>query len=128
MIYLDKNYIRMLGSIPQALAACASFHEYTKVVQLRGESATVAWETQAAVRGGADILMVDTGAREDLECCLSELGAMGCRGHIKVAFAGNVKLTDIPELSERADILCIGKEIVDAPLLDWKLDVMGEEC
>ena len=55
MIYLDKNYIRMLGSIPQALAACASFHEYTKVVQLRGESATVAWETQAAVRGGADV-------------------------------------------------------------------------
>ena len=88
----------------------------------------VAWETQAAVRGGADILMVDTGAREDLECCLSELAAMGCREHIKVAFAGNVKLTDIPELSERADILCIGKEIVDAPLLDWKLDVMGEEC
>ena len=128
MIYLDKNYIRMLGSIPQALAACASFHEYTKVVQLRGESATVAWETQAAVRGGADILMVDTGAREDLECCLSELAAVGCREHIKVAFAGNVKLTDIPELSERADILCIGKEIVDAPLLDWKLDVMGEEC
>ena len=128
MIYLDKNYIRMLGSIPQALAACASFHEYTKVVQLRGESATVAWETQAAVRGGADILMVDTGAREDLECCLSELAAMGCREHIKVAFAGNVKLTDIPELSERADILCIGKEIVDAPLLDWKLDVMREEC
>ena len=36
--------------------------------------------------------------------------------------------SDIPELSERADILCIGKEIVDAPLLDWKLDVMGEEC
>lgn len=32
-----------------------------------------------------------------------------------MAFAGNVKLTDIPELSERADILCIGKEIVDAP-------------
>ena len=38
MIYLDKNYIRMLGSIPQALAACASFREYTKVVQL-GERA-----------------------------------------------------------------------------------------
>ena len=47
---------------------------------------------------------------------------------LPVRTAGNVKLTDIPELSERADILCIGKEIVDAPLLDWKLDVMGEEC
>ena len=82
MIYLDKNYIRMLGSIPQALAACASFHEYTKVVQLRGESATVAWETQAAVRGGADILMVDTGAREDLECKADGYsGAVGAGRH-----------------------------------------------
>ena len=69
-----------------------------------------------------------TAYRLSLIHILSELAAMGCRGHIKVAFAGNVKLTDIPELSERADILCIGKEIVDAPLLDWKLDVMREEC
>ena len=128
MIYLDKNYIRMLGSIQEALRACAVFSDDTKVVQLRGEDGTVAQETRAAVLGGADILMVDTGVREDLECCLSELAAMGCRECIKVAFAGNVKLTDIPELSRRADILCIGKEIVDAPLLDWKLDVLGEEC
>ena len=128
MIYLDKNYIRMLGSIQEALRACAVFSDDTKVVQLRGEDGTVAQETRAAVLGGADILMVDTGVREDLECCLSELAAMGCRERIKVAFAGNVKLTDIPELSRRADILCIGKEIVDAPLLDWKLDVLGEEC
>ena len=55
-------------------------------------------------------------------------GGHGLPERIKVAFAGNVKLTDIPELSRRADILCIGKEIVDAPLLDWKLDVLGEEC
>ena len=50
MIYLDKNYIRMLGSIPQALAACASFREYTKVVQLRYRST-----------GGSGMLPVRTG-------------------------------------------------------------------
>ena len=127
MIYLDKNYVRMLGSIRTALAACAEFPGYTKVVQLRGEEGTIAQEARMAVEGGAEILMVDTGRREDLEDCLSELTAMGCRTYVKVAFAGNVKLTDIPELSQRADILCIGKEIVDAPLLDWKLDVL-EEC
>ena len=55
-------------------------------------------------------------------------GGYGLSGTHKSGICGNVKLTDIPELSERADILCIGKEIVDAPLLDWKLDVMGEEC
>ena len=128
MIYLDKNYIRMLGSIQAALAACAGLPDHTKVVQLRGEDGTVARETRAAVTGGADILMVDTGERADLDCCLSELAAMGCRERVQVAFAGNVKLTDIPELSRQTDILCIGKEIVDAPLLDWKLDVVGEEC
>jgi len=39
-----------------------------------------------------------------------------------------VHLKDIPSLaSQGADVLCIGKEIVDAPLLDLKLDVVGEE-
>ncbi|UQT50137.1 hypothetical protein M5E87_11615 [Flavonifractor plautii] len=56
-------------------------------------------------------------------------GGYGLSGTHKSGIClSNVKLTDIPELSERADILCIGKEIVDAPLLDWKLDVMREEC
>lgn len=127
MIYLDKNYIRMLGSISRALEACASFPDHTKVVQLRGEAKNIAQETREAVQGGAHILMVDTGSREDLETCCSELEAMGERQHMKVAFAGNVKLTDIPELAGQADILCVGKEIVDARLLDWKLDVIGEE-
>lgn len=127
MLYLDKNYIRMLGSIPKALEACAAFPDHTKVVQLRGEGKNIAQETREAVQGGAHILMVDTGCREDLRSCLSELEAMGARQRMKVAFAGNVKLTDIPELTGQADILCVGKEIVDARLLDWKLDVIGEE-
>jgi nicotinate-nucleotide pyrophosphorylase (carboxylating) len=39
-----------------------------------------------------------------------------------------VRLTDIPDLTNwDIDILCIGKEIVDAGLLDMKLDVLQEE-
>ena len=55
-------------------------------------------------------------------------GGYGPSGTHKVAFAGNVKLTDIPELSERADILCIGKEIVDALAAGLEAGVMREEC
>lgn len=47
---------------------------------------------------------------------------------LELAFAGGVRLTDIPELADEGiDILCIGKEIVDAQLLDMRLDVIQEE-
>ena len=78
--------------------------------------------------GGAAILMVDTGELADLDRCLTTLDRLGRRKPAEVAFAGTERLTDIPELAGRGiDILCIGKEIVDAKLLDMKLDVLGEE-
>ena len=72
--------------------------------------------------------MVDTGELEDVRRCVSALKSTGRQNGVQVAFAGNVHLTDIPNLAEQGiDILCIGKEIVDAKLLDLKLDVLQEE-
>jgi nicotinate-nucleotide pyrophosphorylase (carboxylating) len=128
MVYLDKNFIRMFGSIPSALTACQKLPGSTVVVQIRGMTASVADETRQALEGGAGILMVDTGDLDDVHQCVAELERTGERGSVKVAFAGNVHLTDIPDLTEQGiDILCIGKEIVDAKLLDLKLDVLQEE-
>ena len=128
MVYLDKNFIRMLGSIPAALDACRDLPQFSRVVQIRGLSASVEEETAQALEGGADILMVDTGNRLDLERCVKTLDLLGRRKTVQVAFAGNVRLTDIPDLTNwDIDILCIGKEIVDAGLLDMKLDVLQEE-
>ncbi|KAF5034904.1 putative nicotinate-nucleotide pyrophosphorylase [carboxylating] [anaerobic digester metagenome] len=128
MIYLDKNFIRMLGSIPKALEACKPFEEATKVVQIKGITGTIEEETQQAICGGGNIVMVDTGNLEDLRRCRKVMEASGKREKLKLAFAGGVRLTDIPGLAdERIDILCIGKEIVDAQLLDMKLDVIQEE-
>ena len=71
--------------------------------------------------------MVDTGRLEDLRRCRAVLEASGRRGEVQLAYAGEVKLTDIPQLvQERLDVLCIGKQIVDAQLLDMKLDVIQE--
>lgn len=128
MIYLDKNFIRMLGSIPEALEACGSFEDSTKVVQIKGITGTIEEETDQAIRGGGDILMVDTGSLEDLRRCRKVMEASGKRKQLELAFAGGVRLTDIPELADEGiDILCIGKEIVDAQLLDMRLDVIQEE-
>ena len=83
---------------------------------------------EQALAGGAGILMVDTGELEDVRRCVSALKSTGRQNGVQVAFAGNVHLTDIPNLAEQGiDILFIGKEIVDAKLLDLKLDVLQEE-
>jgi len=124
MIYLDKNYIRMFGSIKQTLVALQEFAEHLKVVQIRGELGSVEEETQDAVEYGAGILMVDTGDEADLTRCFVALEQMDKRKKVQVAYAGGVVLADIPRYRDMGvDILCIGREIVDAPLLDMKLDV-----
>ena len=85
-------------------------------------------ETRQALEGGAGVFMVDTGELEDLRRCRAVLEASGRRDQVQLSFAGGVQLTDIPQMAEeRIDVLCIGKQIVDAQLLDMKRDVIQEE-
>ncbi len=129
MLYMDKNFVRMFGSVRDTLAAAACFENTTKCIQLRGEKASIQEETRQAIAGGANILMIDTGRIDDAATCLETLRELGCRDKVQVAFAGEVAIDRIPEILDRADvdILDIGKKIVDAPLLDMRLDVIGEE-
>ena len=121
-IYLDKNYVRMLGGITATLAAVGQIPG-VKVIQIRGEEATVAEETARACRGGAGVIMVDTGRRADGVAALKIAAAYPA---VQVAFAGGIGLEDIPALADLGlDILDIGLAIMDAPLLDMKLDVVG---
>lgn len=64
-VYLDKNYVRILGGIEPALGTVESL-DVPKVIQVRGEMANLAGEAVLAARLGATILMVDTGRVEDL--------------------------------------------------------------
>lgn len=125
MLYIDKNFIRMFGSVSAALAASSGLSGLKKVIQIKGQQCSVEDETLQAALGGADILMVDTGRLEDLQTCQQELRRVGYRERVQVAFAGNVRLEEIPRyLPWQMDILCIGKDIVDARLLDMRLDVV----
>lgn len=123
-IYLDKNYVRMFGGIKQALDAVKHVEEREKVVQIRGEFKNIDEEALEAVISGADIVFIDTGNINDLRIVNEVLKDKGLRGSVRIAFGGNVKIKKIPLIADAgADIVDIGRDIIDAPLIDMTLDV-----
>lgn len=126
-IYLDKNYVRMFGSLERAVARAKSYESGRLVaVQLRGEKRPVALEAAAAAESGADIVMVDTGRLADLKAVVAAGEAGGWRGRVQVAFGGGVTDATLAEIAlAGADIVDVGRAIIDAPLLDFSLDVEG---
>ena len=126
-IYLDKNYLRLLGSLEAEIKAAQIFPERRIVVQLLGETAAIGEEAVLAARLGASVIMVDTGAIEDLRKCSRSLTETGLRGRVKLAYGGGVQLMDLPRLREEdLDIVDVGRAILDAPLLDFRYDVISK--
>lgn len=124
-IYLDKNYVRLLGGIEPAVGRARAYDQGRMiVVQIQGESRPIAAEAEAAVKAGAGIIMIDTGLLEDLQKVVTAAQKGGWREKVKLAFAGGVTLADLEEIiAAGADIVDVGRAIIDAPLLDLSLDV-----
>lgn len=137
MVYLDKNYVEILGGIQQSLFAAASFPDRKKVIQVRGryEHGDIVREAWTALSSGADVIFIDTGRIEDAEKVISALKPAIEKlqreenyREVKFAFAGGVKLEDLSKLNEiGVDIVGVGRAIVDAPLLDLHMEVTGKE-
>lgn len=125
-VYVDKNYVRILGGVAAAMEAVAPL-ERPVVIQLRGELEPIAQETITAARMGAATLMVDTGDLNDLEAASQALRGEGLRERVKLAFAGNLRLKDLPGLAGRdVDAVDIGYSVVDAPCLPMRFDVIKD--
>jgi nicotinate-nucleotide pyrophosphorylase (carboxylating) len=124
-LYLDKNYVRILGGIRTCLQAVAGFKDYLKVVQIWGEFSPIGIEAAEAVEHGADIIFIDSGKIDDLAVAVDKLKKTGFRARVKIAFGGNIQLQDIEDLKAMdVDILDIGRPIIDAPLLDMRMEVI----
>lgn len=123
-VYLDKNYLRIFGSLEAEMHAAHAFPERRVVVQLRGETAEIGKEAVLAARLGAAVVMVDTGSVEDLRRCSQMLLKTGLRGKVSLAYGGGVQLDDLQGLqNEDVDIVDVGRALLDAPLLDFRYDV-----
>jgi nicotinate-nucleotide pyrophosphorylase (carboxylating) len=123
-IYLDKNYVRILGGLRKAVEASLAFKR-TIVIQIKGERKAVAEEAIEAANAGADVIMVDTGRVEDLRSVGQTLTESGLRSRVKIAFAGNVRPDSLETLSQfDLDVVDIGYAILDAPCLPMRFDVV----
>lgn len=124
-VYLDKNYIRILGGIGKALQSVSTMTDRSKVAQLKGRHNSVVEEACEAMEFGADILHIDTGNTQDVELVIRELVRLDKRDRVSIAFSGSIRMEDVDELRGMdVDILDIGRQIVDAPLLDMRLEVI----
>jgi nicotinate-nucleotide pyrophosphorylase (carboxylating) len=124
-IYLDKNYIEMLGGIGPSLEAVARLNGHARVVQLKGRYGDIADEACEAAEAGADVLSIDTGRPVDVERAARALVRRGLRDRVRIAFAGGIHLGDLEGLKGLdVDIVDVGREVVDAPLLDMRMEVL----
>lgn len=126
-VYLDKNYVRILGGVRQAVQAVSGLGRAI-VVQVRGELQPVEEEAIEAAHGGAAVVMVDTGQMEDLRNVIQALRNNGLRSQVRIAFAGKVSLSDLEALVRMdVDVVDIGYAVVDAPCLPMRFDVIRVE-
>lgn len=130
MIYLDKNYVEMFGGIQKTLMAVSHIKDRKKAIQVKGrhEGGDIVREAWTAISSGADIVYVDTGKIEDLKSIVEKLRPMLQKleaeedyRKVEFAFGGGVQLDDIEVLKAAgADIVGVGRCIVDAPLMDLR--------
>ncbi|MGD0275372.1 MAG: hypothetical protein ABSB79_04845 [Syntrophales bacterium] len=125
-LYLDKNYIAILGGIRQTLTAVAHLKDFIKIIQIKGRYGDIAAEAMEAVTFGAGILFIDTGSLGDVVKVLGKLIESGMRSRVRIAFGGGITLDCMDKLTcLDIDIIDIGRQIVDAPLLDTKMEVLN---
>lgn len=124
-IYLDKNYVTMLGGVKKAISAVRDLKHFTLTIQLKSEGEKLLREAVLAAKMGAHIIMIDTGRRQDIDRVDLILRERQLRHSVKIAFGGDIRIEELKNLRKTAvDIVDIGKAIVDAPLLDMRMDVL----
>lgn len=120
-IYVNKNAVRLLGNVTDAIAAGRALGHGPVAVQVRSVE-----EGLFSARAGAGIIMVDTARLQDLADVHQALTAAGLRDGVVLAFGGGVRLVDLPAAhAAGAQAVDVGRAILDAPLLDLRMEVVA---
>lgn len=120
-VYLGKNSVLMFGGVAETIEAGRAANHGPVAIQVQSVD-----EALFAVEHGARIVMVDTGAIDDLLVVNEALNERNWRGRICLAFGGGLGLQDLEPAAEvGADAVDVGRAILDAPVLDLRMRVTG---
>jgi len=118
-VYVGKNQVAMFGSVADAVTAARSLRNGPVSVQVVDVG-----QALRALDAGAAVVMVDTGRPADLEAVCAAVRTRGDDVH--VAYAGGVDATQLQGIADiGADIVDIGRAVLDAPLWDLHVEVVG---
>ncbi len=127
-VYLDKNMVKMLGGIRAALDAAKRIEGRVRVIQIDGKMENISEEAVLAARGGAGIIFIDSGVITDIDRVSRALAHAGLRSSVFLAYGGGITLADMDRICDTdADIVDVGRAIIDAPLLDMRLEVAADQ-
>jgi nicotinate-nucleotide pyrophosphorylase (carboxylating) len=119
-VYVSKNHVQLLGGIENAVAHGAALDHGPVAVQV-----TSAADALRAALAGAGVVMVDTGRLLDLHAAHEALIAQGLRQRVRLAFGGGVVASDLSDVAAAgADIVDIGRAIMDAPIWDLRMTIV----
>lgn len=117
-VYVGKNQVSMFGGVSAAVTAARQLDNGPVSVQIVDVA-----QALEAVDAGAAVVMVDTGELADLEAVASALHAR--IDDVGVAYAGGVNAVQLRRIANLgADIVDIGRAVLDAPLWDLHLELV----
>lgn len=117
-VYVGKNQVMMFGGVTAAVTAARALRNGPVSVQVIDVV-----QALEAVDAGAGAVMVDTGRLSDLEAVCAALRKRS--GDVLIAYAGGVEATQLRPIADAgADIVDIGRAVLDAPLWDLHLEVL----
>jgi nicotinate-nucleotide pyrophosphorylase (carboxylating) len=119
-VYIDKIAVRLAGGIEAATTAGLRLGHGPVSVQVVNPADAV-----SAARAGAGIVMIDSGRLADLREADRALCKTGWRHRVIVAYGGGVQPDDLEEVARAgAEIVDIGRAVLDAPLWDLRLEML----
>ena len=125
-VMLKDNHIDAAGGVAQAIKAARAHASFTCTVEVECENLEMVRE---AVEAGADIIMLDNMAHDDMAEAIALIG-----GRAKTEASGNVDAENIRALADLGvDFISSGALTHSAPILDLSLKHLrmlddGEGC
>ncbi len=110
-VLLKDNHIAAAGGVANAIQMAKAYAPFVRKIEVEVESIE---QVQEAVSAGADIIMLDNLAPEDMRCAVSLIA-----GRAKTECSGNITLENIRRLKDiGVDYVSSGALTHSAPILD----------